>query len=214
MTHARLRPGVRRLLAGAQIAGAALLIAGCGGSSSGGSSTAATTASSAQSADVTPGAYAKSHHDVVSGEVITHHPANGTGRAQANDDNPARADAGGRRSGAPDPCTLVTQAQAQAILGVAVAAPVQAPLGPTCIYRPAGAHTFVTMTVESVDFAKIKAHIRGRTQFAVVGHTAYCGTYGQPTVFVALSVGRVLAVTAPCVTGARFAAAALPRLGA
>ena len=70
------------------------------------------------------------------------------------------------------------------------------------------------MTVESIDFAKIKAHIRNRTQFGVGGHIAYCGVYGQPTVFVPLTGGRILTITAPCVTGVRFAATALPRLSA
>ena len=56
-----------------------------------------------------------------------------------------------------DPCTLVSQAQAQAIIGKPIGTPQEAPLGPTCIYRPVGAKSFITMTVESTNFAALRA---------------------------------------------------------
>ena len=87
----------------------------------------------------------------------------------------------------------------------------EAPLGPTCIYQPIGAKNLVTLTLESIDFATVRPHIRNLTQFDVSGRTAYCGTYGQPMTFVPLARGRVLNVTAPCAIGIRFAAKALPR---
>jgi hypothetical protein len=93
-----------------------------------------------------------------------------------------------------------------------MATPVEAPLGPTCIYRPAGAGSLVTLTVGSSDFARVKPHLRNRTELKVDGRTAYCGDYGQATTFVSLASGRILTVTAPCAVGVQFAAKAVPRL--
>lgn len=194
-----------RLLCVIGVAAATLLLAACGGSSS------------TRSAS-TPTAYAaaKTAHDPVTNGVVTHRPFPGTGGGETNDDNPGNADAPGktsvRRSAGPvDPCSLVSRAEAQAIVGRPIGTPVDAPLGPTCIYQPAGAKSFITLKVESIDLAAIKPQIRNRTQL-IRGHTAYCGSYGQPTTFVPLAAGRVLAVTAPCAIGVRFAAAALPRM--
>ncbi len=145
--------------------------------------------------------------------AVVQHPKRGTGGDEINDDNPGVADSGsGSATGQLDPCTLVSRAQAQAILGHPIEAPQEAPLGPTCIYQPVGARSFVTITVEAIDLAKIEPDIRGRKQLNVAGHAAYCGQYGQPTTLVAVGRGRVLSITAPCVVGARFAAEALPRV--
>ncbi len=202
----------RALLAYATLfAAAALLIAACGGSSS----THTATASDGQSA---AGKSAHStawlHRDVVSDGAITQRPMRGTGGRAINDDNPGRADSGGGRATGQNPCALVPRAEAQAIVGRPIDAPVEAPLGPTCIYRSPGAKTLITLAVESVDFPKIRSQIRNRTRIEVGGRTAYCGDYGQSTMFVPLPGGRVLSITAPCAVGARLAAKALPRLSA
>ena len=155
----------------------------------------------------------RTNPDTVTNGVVTHRPAPGTGGGEINDDNPGRADSGsGTTNGRLNPCTLVSKAQAQAIIGRAIAAPVEAPLGPTCIYRTQDAKSMVTLTVESLDFSKVKPQMRNRTQLAIGGHTAYCGNYGQQVTYVPLAGGRVLNVTASCTVGARFAAKALNRI--
>ena len=149
----------------------------------------------------------------MTGGVTAHRPVHGTGGSEPNDGNPGRADrAGQAATGQSDPCKLVSRAEAQAILGRPIDNPVEAPLGPTCIYRPIGAKSFVTLTIESIDLAKALARVRNRTRVDVAGRTAYCGNYGQSMTFVQLTRGRVLTVTAPCAVGVRFAAKALPRL--
>ncbi len=203
----------------------AVLLAACGSSSTSPSATtAATTTPTVQNADVGASHSAdvrskahrsrQAHPDPVTNGVVIHKPQHGTGGAEINDDNPGRADVGNQHAAGRNPCTLVSRAQAQTILGKAVGSPVEAPLGPTCIYRPVGAKRFVTLTVESIDFARVRAQIRNRTQLDVAGRTAYCGVYGQPTVFVPLASGRVLAVTASCAIGAKFAAEAVSQLHA
>ena len=144
-----LPAGLQRTLA---IAGTTALLAACGGSSStqragattGADSTTsvharvATTRASAAEAAATEAA--KAHRDIVTTGVVTHHPLHGTGGSEINDDNPGNADVGSNpAAGEENPCKLVSQAQAQAIVGRPVAAPQEAPLGPTCIYQPVGA---------------------------------------------------------------------------
>jgi hypothetical protein len=199
-----------KLLCAIQLLAAGLLIAACGGSSP----TRSATVAAAQKALV-----AKSAHDPVSSGVVTHKPFPGTGGGEINDDNPGHAVAPGsgktalrQASGQRDPCTLVSRAEAQSILGRPLATPVEAPLGPTCIYRPVGAKNLITLTVGSVDFARIRAQTRNRRRLDVGGRTAYCGDYGQPTTFVALASGGTLTITAPCAIGIRFATKAVPRL--
>jgi hypothetical protein len=213
-----------KLLCVIQVLAAGLLISACGGSSS----TRPATEPGAQNAASEPSLAgpkanrdtpAKANRDPVTNGVVTHRPFHGTGGGEVNDDNPGNADAPGaghtdvrRAPGPSDPCTLVSRAEAQTIVGAPIDKPLEAPLGPTCIYRPASAKNLITLTVESMDVAKITAHIRNRRHLDVSGHAAYCGNYGQPTTFVQLASGRVLTVTAPCAIGVRFAAKALPRL--
>lgn len=207
---------------------AALLVAACGGSShtpSAASSTAsASTAATSASASVTAsGASDSPGHphrlpagrDIVSagtGKTI-HRPIRGTGGAEINDDNPGRADSGSGTATGPNPCDLVSQAQAQAIVGAPVASPQEAPLGPTCIYEAHGGKEPITVAVETVEFAKIKPMIHHTTKVVVAGHTVYCGDYGRPTTFVPLAHGQVLNVSASCSIGMRFAEKALSRIG-
>jgi hypothetical protein len=150
--------------------------------------------------------------DVVNRGTVTQRAASGTGGSAVNDDNPASADTGRTHAAEQGPCKLVTQAQAQAIVGGTVDTPQEAPMGPTCIYQPHGSRSSITLAVESIDFASIRSHMRHRRRVDVAGRRAYCGVYGQEMTFVPLSGGRVLNVTAPCALGVRFAAAALPHV--
>lgn len=211
-----------RLTLGMAVGAMALVLGACGGSSSSQtpstSSRDAATASSHEDAGVGVGASASSAHpDAVSVGGRAQRPLRGTGGDEINDDNPGRADSGAntttaRAIAAQNPCTLVSRAEAEAIVGGPIAAPQEAPLGPTCIYQPQGAEATVTLAVEAMDFAKLGSHVHNTTRARVAGHAAYCATYGETTTFVPLGGYRVLDIAAPCGVGLRFAARALPRV--
>jgi hypothetical protein len=110
------------------------------------------------------------------------------------------------------PCNLVTEKQAQAILGAPLQDPVEAAQGPTCIYRSKDGRSFVTLAVQSLDFARLKPRLRLTRRVTVGARTAYCGTYGQPMLYVPLSSGRVLSVAAGCGIARRFATRAVRQL--
>jgi hypothetical protein len=111
------------------------------------------------------------------------------------------------------PCNLVTRPEAQAIMGGSVRAPLEAPQGPTCIYRAAKGDGMVTLAVqEGVSFASLKPQLQGRKTVDASGRTGYCGMYGQPVLFVPLTGGRVLTVGAECGVAQRFAAKAVRQL--
>jgi hypothetical protein len=113
------------------------------------------------------------------------------------------------------PCNLVTKAQAQAIVGLPLRDPLEAPRGPTCIYRSRNGKSFVTVALQSIDFKKkVKPHLKLRQRVAVSSRTAYCGTYGQPMLYLPLSGGRVLAVGAHCAVAKQFAIKAVRQLSA
>lgn len=158
-------------------------------------------------------------HNVVTRGAVTERPVAGTGGATHNDDNPGRADAGRTSghgveqvAGQLNPCTLVSESSAEAIVGGPLDAPLEAPLGPTCIYHSPGYKTSITLTVQVVNFAQLKPHMKHSKPLIVGGHPAICGSYGRPTTFVPLGHDEVLTITAPCAMGKQFAAAALPRL--
>jgi hypothetical protein len=110
------------------------------------------------------------------------------------------------------PCNLVTPKQAQAILGAPLQDPIEAAQGPTCIYRSKDGRSFVTLAVQSMDFAKVKPRLRLPRRVTVGERTAYCGTYGQPMLYVPLSGGRVLSVAGRCGIAAQFARRAVRQL--
>ncbi|MEY2516198.1 MAG: hypothetical protein QOJ89_3556, partial [bacterium] len=110
------------------------------------------------------------------------------------------------------PCSLVTKSQARAILGTEIVEPLQAPQGPTCIYRSRSGRQFVTLAVQTVSFGRLAAQLRRARSVRVAGSTGSCGTYGRPVLYVPLARGRVLSVTASCDVATRFAAKAVPRL--
>lgn len=110
------------------------------------------------------------------------------------------------------PCNLVTRAQATAILGGPVQVPFEAPQGPTCIYRSKTGKTFITLAVQTQDFDRLKKRMRRPQAVSVGDHAAYCGTYGQPMLYVSLARKRVLSLAAPCPVARQFAARAVARL--
>jgi hypothetical protein len=137
--------------------------------------------------------------------------------AGAQDSNPdGTAPAAGRdvqftRSA---PCKLVSRSQAGAILGAPVRAPLQAPQGPTCIYRTKTGDGFVTLAIQPVDISSLTRKL-GKPQRVDVSHKlAYCGSYGQRMLYAEISRGWVLSVAAPCSVATRFAAKALQQIGA
>jgi hypothetical protein len=110
------------------------------------------------------------------------------------------------------PCNLVTEARATTIMGSKIRQPLLAPQGPTCIYRGASGKAFVTVAVQDASLAKLERHLRDAKPVAVGGHDGVCGTFSRPTLYVRVSGGRVLSITAPCAMAKSFAAAAIHEL--
>ena len=111
------------------------------------------------------------------------------------------------------PCNLVSKRRARQIIGTPISEPIEAPLGPTCIYRSTNRKTFVTVAVPSVKFSDVKRQIRHRREPVKIGRrTAYCASIGRPTLYVPLSRGRVLSVVGPCPMASRFARTAVRQL--
>jgi hypothetical protein len=107
------------------------------------------------------------------------------------------------------PCSLVSRGQARAIVGAPVLEPIEAPQGPTCIYRTRAGDHFVTLAVQPLGLARASRQIKDRHRVEIAGQTAYCGRQGAPVLYAELSPGRVLSVAAPCAIAKRFAARAI-----
>jgi hypothetical protein len=211
---------------------AALLLGACGGSSSSPSAASSSSSSSPSSAAAAsasrsgPGASAIGRSQVEAARQVR--PISqylGSDQVRPSSDRPvkARAQVGmiddevsATGAKALDPCSLVSRAQAQTILGKPVGRPVDAPQGPTCIYTPQGAKSLVTVAVIATNFSTIQpqAHLRDRMSVTVSGRAAYCGVAGAPTMIVPLTPGRFLTVTAPCPIAASFATKALSHIHA
>jgi hypothetical protein len=157
-----------------------------------------------------------------SGRLNEAAPAKGTGTSGATSEGAAKAEQPGyqklveRQGRKPrsrfTPCNLVTKAQAGAIVGAPLQDPLEAPQGPTCIYRSRDGKRFVTLAVQPLELSKLKRQMRKRHQVSVSDKTAYCGMLGQPILYVSLSRNRVLSVAAPCKVAQRFATTAVQRL--
>jgi hypothetical protein len=121
-----------------------------------------------------------------------------------------------RQSGDPaersSPCAFVTKRQAQEIVGSSLLDPVEAPQGPTCIYRDRGGKTFITVALQDEGFGALRDDVRRLRRVSVADRRAYCGVYGSPMLFLPLDGGRVLSVTAQCEVAMQFARSAVPRL--
>jgi hypothetical protein len=110
------------------------------------------------------------------------------------------------------PCTLVTASQAQALMGGPILEPIEAPQGPTCIYRSRSGRNFITLAVQTVDFIQLRSRMRHRRRIEVSDRKGYCGNLGQPVLYIPVSNTHVLSVVAPCALAIRFAARAIGRL--
>jgi hypothetical protein len=111
-----------------------------------------------------------------------------------------------------NPCSLVTRAEAGAILGRPIVGLHQAPQGPTCIYEPRRAKGLVTMAIELTPFDPKKQPAGNVTRVMLRGHNAYCVKDHGLAVLVPLAAGHVLRVAAPCPIASGFASKALARL--
>lgn len=147
--------------------------------------------------------------------------ASDSGSAKAKSSNPASEKPGyqalvDRQTSKPKhrftPCNLVSRARAREIVGAPVRVPIEAPQGPTCIYRTEGGDRFITLAVQSVDFRKLRRQLHDVQKVPAADATAYCAKLGQPMLYVPLSRRRVLSVAAPCDVATRFASAAVPQL--
>ena len=110
-------------------------------------------------------------------------------------------------------CDLVTKEEARAIFGAPIRDPLEAPQGPTCIYRAETGDGLVTLAVQSVSFRTLAPLIRQPRRFRVSDRIAYCGQYGQAMLYLPLSPRQVLSIAAPCPVARQFAAKAVQRLG-
>jgi hypothetical protein len=110
------------------------------------------------------------------------------------------------------PCSLVSADQAQDILGAEIEAPLEAPQGPTCIYRTTAGDDFITLAVQTVDFDRLRGQIDRRERIEVGDRTAYCGFHGRAVLYAAVSDGRVLSIAGRCSVAREFATRALRRL--
>lgn len=116
-------------------------------------------------------------------------------------------------AGGVNPCALVSMSEVEAITGGAVAGRVEAPLGPTCVYK-LESKSEITMTVETINVSQVTHQLKRAHSLTVGGRRAYCGMVGAEMLFVPLGHDQVLNVTAPCEVAQRLAARALNRLPA
>jgi len=110
------------------------------------------------------------------------------------------------------PCSLVTQAEARAIVGEPVREPVEAPQGPTCVYRTQKGSEMITLAVQAADFKRAKGQLQQATRVGIRRLTGVCGQYGQPMLYVPVSQRRMLTVAAPCAVAKQFASTAVKQL--
>jgi hypothetical protein len=110
------------------------------------------------------------------------------------------------------PCHHVSRTEATAIVGAKVKVPLEAPQGPTCIYRTTNTRGFVTLSVQQESFAAATKGLKQRRALTIGGRSAVCGAFGHPTLAVRLTGGRVLNVAAQCGIAKQFAARALQQL--
>lgn len=113
------------------------------------------------------------------------------------------------------PCKLVTAAEASAIFDAEVSKPVEAPLGPSCIFRSGAREDFVSVSLQRMDKRHLAPLIEEREKLAVGELTGYCGPGEGSNLLVPLSGGQVLTVeggTGGCDLSKAFALKALGRI--
>jgi hypothetical protein len=179
---------------------ATVVIAGCGAGSGPSEATAKETASSAS---------APSQRIVKSSDPVT--KSEGATEIQSaefpNGQDTDEVSVSGTKP--VKPCSLVTRAQANNILGgnVKISEHLQ---GPTCVFTGSGRE--VSLVVMEVPLKPIIEGARSSRPVKVGGKQAWCVRYEKFSVVTGVGRGRVLQVTGSCAAGVRFAAAALPRI--
>jgi hypothetical protein len=203
MSATQRESATRRMLAGiAMISGIAVL-AGCGGSSA--------PKVTAQQGQQTP---AQSNADV---KQTTSH-GDGKLRAIVQKAHPTPAtskdDLSKLAATQFNPCKLVTVSEAQSITGGAVTSKIEAPLGPTCIYKGSATKSEITVTIESQSLSQVTHRMGSAQQLSVGTRRGYCGRLGSEMLYLPLASGKLLHITAPCSIAQQFAARALTRVTA
>jgi hypothetical protein len=110
-----------------------------------------------------------------------------------------------------NPCTLVTAREVQTIAHRHVTSRIEAPLGPTCIYK-LGDHREITLAVEAGSFSQRVSQLHRRKRVTIRGRPGYCGVVGGPTLYVEVRHGWILDIAAECGVATKMAAKALARL--
>jgi hypothetical protein len=206
---------------------AILVLAGCGSSSSSSSSSASTHAaiqpihaqkarqtSNRGNADIGSARVQTAAASVRRQRVRARTVVGPAGKVQKARQTPGSTNDDVTATGAPslNPCNLVSLSEARTITRGSIRARIEAPLGPTCIYREAKAKNNITLAVETLSASQVARQMHKPAKLDVGGHAAYCGRLGMQMLFVQLPGGRSLNVTAPCPVAKRFAAVALKRL--
>ena len=103
------------------------------------------------------------------------------------------------------PCSLVSQAQADHILGdgATISEHLQ---GPTCAFSGSGRE--VTLVLMEAPIKPLVAGARSAQPLQIAGHQAWCVRYETTSIVTAVG-GEVLEVSGACPAAARFARAAL-----
>jgi len=187
----------------ASIVVVAAAMAGCGGSSP----SSATTSASAQASS--PGSAAATRHGEPKIHATAYSSSGGTLTHSLGRQNSTATTAAATQN----PCTLVSRATAEKVLGVPVLHEREAPLGPTCVLAVKGRTQYITISVQSIDVAREIAQMKPKpAHLTIGGHSAYCGRLGTTLLLVELPGGMALQVAAPCAAAEALAAKALPRI--
>lgn len=135
---------------------------------------------------------------------------------------PARANEVGASSSVPvnravhdkavAPCSLVSRAQAQKIVGRPVMKLVEAPQGPTCLYRYDGGKSMVTLAIQERDAKTLTRDLPRKTTVEIADRKGFCARQGQEALYLPLSGNQVLSIAAGCDVAQDFASAALEQL--
>jgi hypothetical protein len=215
------------------------ILTGCGGSKpSHASSTSASTSTSTTSATHAGASQGDPDAGQAAAQVKPHkHPALGSDQSHGAPAGHAQQShrakivkAGGvhhaRPSNQPDddqsstgakglnPCTLVSHAQAQTATGTALHEGIEAPLGPTCIFRPRGDGAEITLALELAKLGQASQALHAPRRFTIEGRAAFCAQGPQHTLVMSVRPGQVLTVTAPCKAAVRLASIVVGRLTA
>lgn len=104
------------------------------------------------------------------------------------------------------PCSLVSEAQADTILGggVTISEHLQ---GPTCVFKGSGRE--VTVVLMDAPLKPLLANAARSQRLTLDGDEAWCVSYEVTSVVAPVGEGKVLQVTGSCPAAARFAEAAL-----